>query len=294
MTLHPEPAQSIPDAVVTFCSDHKLGAIISIEDLKGGAVSVTQRLTTGSGASIVLKRSPQPPADLYQREAEGLQMLAMHGLPTPEVLIVGSDFLLLEDVGSAPADEIDWEQLGRSLAHLHQHQNDRFGFENDNYLGLLPQWNSWTADGHQFFVQNRILRYLSVPACAQVLTREDRSKLDRFVNRLSQLIPVQPACLLHGDLWRENTLADRHRVPTVIDPAVYFGWPEAELSMAQQYPGIPRSFFDAYVEVNPLEAGWWERLEILYVREILSILAHFGDRDTTALAWLRSILDEYT
>ena len=139
----------------------------------------------------------------------------------------------------------------------------------------------------------RVLHFLEVPLTQQTLTTEDRAALERFVSRLPELIPVQPPSLLHGDLWVENVLLGTDGRAAVIDPAVYYGWPEAELAMAQQYPGIPRTFFEAYVEVNPLEAGWWERLEILYIREILSVIAHFGERGI-ALAHLRAILAKFT
>ncbi len=78
----------------------------------------------------------------------------------------------------------------------------------------------------------------------------------------------------------------------MIDPAVYYGWAEAELSMTQQYEGVPRRFFDAYTEVNPLAPGWWERLEILYLREYLSIVAHFGDR-YEVMSKIRALLDKF-
>lgn len=40
---------------------------------------------------------------------------------------------------------------------------------------------------------------------------------------------LQPACL-HGDLWRENILADAEGEPSLIDPAVSYTWPEMDLS----------------------------------------------------------------
>ena len=288
---------AFPIYVSEFCRDQRLGDVTTTQDLKGGAISLTRRLTTASGATLILKQRPQvtqvqPPDDLYAREAESLQTLKAAGMHTPEVFSFGTDYLLIEDLGDAGREGLPWETLGRAVAHLHQHHNDRFGFAHNNYLGLLPQLNPWMDDGYEFFARNRILRFLDVPMSEQTLTREDRAGLERLASRLRQLIPFQPPALLHGDLWRENVVLALDGTPALLDPAVYYGWPEAELSMARQYEGIPRSFFDAYVEVNPLAEGWWDRLEILFVREILSMIAHFGDR-YDALAKLRVILDKY-
>ncbi len=92
------------------------------------------------------------------------------------------------------------------------------------------------------------------------------------------LVPVQPPSLLHGDLWHTNMLADSCGAPALIDPAVSYGWPEAELSMTRQYGTVPRIFFDAYNEINPLASGWWERLELLTLRQHMAVLAFFGNK----------------
>jgi fructosamine-3-kinase len=36
--------------------------------------------------------------------------------------------------------------------------SEQFGWDRDGYLGLLRQENSWTADGHTFFAERRLLR----------------------------------------------------------------------------------------------------------------------------------------
>lgn len=293
MAFETSQEKAIPPAVIQFCRDAGLGEIVSAKSLKGGAVNLTRRLTTTSQTSLILKGSPDPAPDLYPCEALSLRTLKQAGMPTLEVLVVGADFLLMDDLGSTPMSGVSWEALGRAIAQLHLHTNGQFGFEQDNYLGLLRQYNPWTADGHEFFAKYRILRYLDVPLCEQTLTPEDRRKLERLAARLPVLIPWQPDSLLHGDLWHGNVLAKRLALPIVIDPAVYYGWAEAELSMVRQCGGVPQVFFDAYNEVNPLADGWWDRLEILYVREILSMIAHFGDYGNVTLAKLRAVLDKF-
>lgn len=283
----------LPEAVVEFSRSEGFGEIAGAEVLQGGVISLTRRLTTDRQRTLILKQCPDLPLDLYACEAESLRALKAAGLRTPEVFLVGNDFLLLEDIGSVPAAEPDWEQAGRAVARLHQHTNDLFGFHHDNYLGTLPQINTWTADGHEFFGRYRLLRYLSVALSEQTLTAEDRQNIERLVLRLPELIPAQPASLLHGDLWYANLIFSADNAPAFIDPAVYYGWAEAELGMSRQYGVISQRFFDAYVEVRPLETGWWERLELFYLRELLSMIAHFGNR-YDSLEKLRVIVAKFS
>jgi fructosamine-3-kinase len=210
---------------------------------------------------------------------------------TPAVCAVGPDFLLLEDVG-VPTAEPDWEAFGRAVAQQHGHISDRYGFAYDNYLGPLPQINTWSENGHAFFGHLRVLRYLSEPKCEQALTPRDRQDLEQLVKRLPELVPVQPPSLLHGDLWQTNMLVDAWGRPTVIDPAVYYGWPEADLSMTRQYGKVPPAFFHAYTEVHPLATGWWDRLELLMIRQHLAVLAFFGNEFNT-LADLRAVMRKF-
>lgn len=283
----------LPLEVTEFCATQGLGGAVSMQPLKGGAISSTHRLVTATKVPLILKQSRQAPPALYARERDGLQTLrAATHLRVPVVYAVGPTFLLLEDLGTAPPQAQYWEAFGHALALQHQQTNPYFGFAHDNYLGLLPQHNPWMADGHAFFAQHRVLRYLDTPLCQHSLTVQDQQALERFAARLRDLVPAQPASLLHGDLWKENMAVGPQGEPAMIDPAVYYGWPEAELSMVRQYPGVPDTFFAAYREIHPLIDGWMERLELLFIREWLSIIAHFGNRHGT-VEKVRALLVKY-
>ena len=282
---------AIPDAATRFLRADGFGRVIDIQPVSGGYVNRTCRITTSSQASFILKQNAASPDRLFECEAAGLETLSQARMRTPKVWAVGADYLLLEDLGSH-SDEPDWAQFGRMIARQHQHTSDTFGLAYDNYLGPLPQINTQTTDGWAFFGERRVLRYLPEPRCEESLTPEDRRRVERLVARLPDLIPEQPACLLHGDLWHTNMMVDSAGVPSLIDPAVNYGWAEAELSMTRQYGKVPRAFFDAYNELNPLAEGWWERLELLYLRQIMAVLAFFGDQYNTVQE-LRGLLDKF-
>lgn len=283
-----------PGSLERWLADHGWEAA-SWELLTGGAISSTSRLTRGDGSTIVVKQCPDGPDDLFVAEATGLAAIASAGrLSVPEVLGVGRDFLVLTDLGSARPDDNAWARLGRELAGQHLLTNDRFGFDSDNYLGRLPQHNPWTVDGHEFFVEQRILRYLDEPPALAALTPLDRSRLTALAARLPELVPVQPASLLHGDLWWANVLgpATPSGAPAVVDPACHYGWAEAELSMLWCCGRTPDVLWRTYEEVRPLDPGWQDRLPLLHLREHLSMIAHFGDTYGT-VARVREVLNRY-
>ncbi|MGZ0151354.1 fructosamine kinase family protein [Kribbella sp. WER1] len=259
-----------------------LGDPIAAEPLEGGYASRTFRVRTSRGRSVVVKTQDDLPPDLYALEADGLDALRTPGgFAVPEVLRVTPDFIVLTDLGTSGPSPTYWEDAGRALALQHARTADRFGYDRDNYLGVLPQRNPWTTDGHAFFAEHRLLRYLEEPNCHRQLPEEDRRRLERVAHRLPELVPPQGPALLHGDLWHGNLLPAPTGTPALIDPAVYYGWPEADLSTLLIYGRLSDEFFTAYEEIHPLTPGWRERLPLLHLRELLSITAHTPDVSDT-------------
>lgn len=177
---------------------------------------------------------------------------------TPEVLAATERLLLLEQLPARDDTETSWAAFAADLAGLHRSTvRDRFGWDHDGYLGRLPQINTWAADGHEFFAQNRLLRYLGEPLVEQALTNADRRALERFCDRMPGIIPAMPPVLTHGDLWSSNLLGKVGGGLAVIDPAISCTWAEVDLSMLWSCPRPPASdrFFDVYQELNPSPPG---------------------------------------
>ena len=184
-------------------ASHRRGSYLAAMCQMSGLVSFAE------GTHVVVKSMAGAPAGLYRAEAEGLAALRATGcLSTPGVLAVTDRLLVLEVLASRDDSERSWERLAHDLAAVHRGTvHDRFGWHGNGYLGRVVQRNPWSANGHEFFVQHRLLRYLDEPLVQRELTRADRQALERFCGRLTEVIPVMSPVLTHGDLWPGNLLS---------------------------------------------------------------------------------------
>jgi fructosamine-3-kinase len=256
-----------------------LGEIIETHRMAGGTHGTTWLVSLGDGSKVVAKAGEHVPADLFLAEAEGLLAIAATGsLATPRVLHAGPSQLVLEALCPPPVDDANfWEEAGRAVADLHAIPGPAHGWHQDNWLGLLPQHNAWCEDGHEFFVRNRVLRFMKEPKARVALGTDGVAGIEKICSKLKDLVPQMAPVLCHGDLWRGNFLASQDGRPAVIDPAVAYTWAEVDISMMYCEDPPPQRFFDAYHEVHPAEPDWLGRMDLLHLRELLSVVAHFGD-----------------
>ncbi len=281
----------LPPPVNDWLAENDHGESVAVEPVSGGCINNGARLTTASGATFFIKQNSEAPADMFQREAEGLRALAQaEGPIVPEPHLAGKTFLLMQDLAPAPRAEGYWQSFGRQLAALHQQQADRFGFDHDNYIGSTRQPNPWTEDGHQFFAQERLLFQAQLAQDNQLLESAEVARIENLAERLPELIPEQPASLLHGDLWSGNAISDSRGEPALIDPAAHYGWAEAELAMTTLFGRFPGAFYRAYEEVRSLARGWQERLPLYNLYHLLNHLNLFG---RSYLSQVQSVLRRF-
>lgn len=267
----------------------------SIRALPGGFANPVWLCELDDGEEVVIKASVEAEAGMFATEAAGLATLTeLGGLTTPRVLAVGPRSIVLEALEPEIPDRDDfWQSAGRFAARMHSTTaHDRFGWESDGWLGLLRQKNGWDTDGHRFFAENRVLRYLDEPRVQEALDSDDRSGIERVCTRLPQLIPDTGACLTHGDMWRNNVIADRDRRPAFLDPAVSFTWAEVDVAHMLSSGGVPESFFAAYSEIRPLDPDWSEQARILNLRQLLAMLAG-GVPIPTIVTSIRELISAY-
>ena len=282
----------VPNVVKEWCIQNGYGTISAIYSVGGGCINKGARIETSSGKFLFLKTNSCTPKNMFCREAEGLKEISIDdGLRVPVVHLFGEDFILLEDIPSTPRCASYWQVFGHRLAALHNHTCEQFGFDHDNYIGSTPQLNPWTENGYNFFGEYRLMFQARLAHKQGLLEKRDIQSVDSITVRLTSYIPVQPASLIHGDLWSGNAISGPNGLPVLIDPAAYYGWAEAELGMTALFGGFPEEFYRAYQEVRPLSAGWRERFSLYNLYHLLNHLNLFG---SGYYGQVRSILNRYS
>jgi fructosamine-3-kinase len=265
----------------------------ALRPVSGGMIAQAGIATLADGTEVFAKTvAADGTGDLFAVEAAGLAALREAGLDTPEVLLASPEVLVLAAHPAFPGTAEAWEALGRGLAVLHSStRQERFGWHRDGWLGQLRQVNTWSLDGHDFFAAHRVLRWL--PAISDdTLGAADRRALERLCDRLPELVPAQPACLTHGDFWPGNFLGAPGGGVAVADPAASYTWAEVDLSTLWCSPRPPQAerFFTAYAETagDALPAGWQDRTRVVFLREVLSAIAH-RDESWDAVGYVRDV-----
>jgi fructosamine-3-kinase len=222
----------------------------------------------------------RPAGDVFAAEAQGLDALHAAGLSTPEIVWRDDQLLVLALLRTRDDTVPFWEQLAHDLARAHTTTlNDRYGWSTDNWLGAMPQRNTWHDDGFTFFAECRVLRWLPEPRVHAKLDAADRHALEQLCSALPDMMPARPACLTHGDFWKQNILATADGSPAVIDPAVSYMWADIDIAHLWSTPHPPHAerFFAVYADLTGAERGWTDRLSYVQLRQHLALMAMFDD-----------------
>ncbi|GAA4605309.1 fructosamine-3-kinase [Actinoplanes octamycinicus] len=271
--------------------------VVAVQPATGGLAALAGVATRRDAPPVFVKAFAEPPADdVFAAEAEGLTALRERGgMATPEVLLAGRELLVLSVLQPRPSTGDFWERFAHALAHQHLSTvHPRFGWHRDNWLGRRRQHNTWNDDGFAFFAEHRLLRWLGEPRVEAALDAADQAALERLCDRLPDLLPKQPACLTHGDLWTQNLLATPDGRPALIDPAVSYTWAEVDLAHVWTTAPPPEAqrFFAVYAELTSLDRDWPARMPILQLRQHLAVLAQF-DNDWGAANLIRATLTPF-
>lgn len=259
-------------------------SIVSSRPVSGGCISQGTVATLADGRRYFVKSNDAVPDDFFRREIEGLQALAAVGavrVPTPvgAGTVDGLSFVVMEAIDVGRQRPGTQEELGRSLASLHRaSRGTRFGLAHDNYLGATPQPNGQLDDGCAFWRERRLGHQLTLARANGVASSELLRRGERLLDRLDRFLdlPEEPSCLVHGDLWGGNVLADAAGTPVLVDPAVYHGHREAELAMTRLFGGFDGAFYGAYEEAWPLADGAARRGPLYELYHQLNHLNLFG------------------
>lgn len=278
--------------------EHAIGKPIhlkSTEFKSGGCINNTLKLITNHG-DYFLKWQSGIPEDMFQKEADGLKLLARAGnIKIPEVIgygiIEGKHYLLMENIESTPPLRDYWKNFGVTLAEMHRNNSDeKYGLDHDNYIGKLPQSNERHENWMKFFIQKRLEVQLKLAIENRMVSSSFVEKYRRFYNLLPELLPVDKPALIHGDMWSGNVMVGSDGKVCLIDPAVYYGHREIELAFTHMFGGFDRDFYDAYKSSYPLEPGFEERISIYNMYPSMVHVNLFGQ---SYLGGVESVLRKY-
>ncbi len=269
--------------------------ISSFRAVGGGDINAAYKLETNKNPLFVKTNSASRYPEMFVKEASGLRLLTQADcLRIPKVICEGeyhnNSFLILEFLDSNRPQNDFWFKLGSGLAKLHKNTSDQFGLDYSNYIGSLKQFNDYKDDWISFFIEERLLRQIKLAKDSNSIDNTVLSAFERLFKVLNEIIPKEPAALLHGDLWSGNYMVDDVGNPVLIDPAVYYGHREMDLAMTRLFGGFSSDFYKFYNETYPLEKGWESRMDICNLYPLLVHLNLFG---SSYLHQINSILRHY-
>ena len=263
------------------------GAEVKVSNrISGGDVNDAYELVLTTGERVFMKSNRRSDASFFTAEAEGLSAIAQTGaIGTPHVLGCGTDkgraFLLLQFVTGKSRVSDYWENFGRQLAKMHMAETKEYvtggvyGFNSDNYIGHSNQINTPHNDWIGFFRDCRL--DVQFRMAEKYFDSAEHRQINRLLDRLDTLLiePEYPS-LLHGDLWSGNFMTGDDGEAWLIDPAVYVGHAEADIAMTELFGGFSETFYSAYREIAPMQAGYEDRRDLYNLYQLLNHLNMFG------------------
>ncbi|MEL6815953.1 MAG: fructosamine kinase family protein [Cyanobacteria bacterium J06598_3] len=273
----------LSDSAAVIVADHisqltgQSFQIQSQRSIGGGCINQAAAVNDGDSTFFV-KVNQANMLPMFEAEFEGLKdMYESHTIRVPQPLVTGvagsvayivMEYLPLGEQGGTAA----WQRMGQQLAAMHQVvSNKGFGWHRDNTIGATPQLNGWGDDWAEFWRDRRLGPQFSM-AHARGGQFPRRDELMSAIPKLLAGHNPAPA-LLHGDLWSGNAAVTDEGEPVILDPATYYGDPEADLAMTELFGRFPASFYQAYDAASPMSSGYRQR-KVLY--NLYHILNHFN------------------
>lgn len=272
--------------------------IKSADRISGGSINEAALLKIKGVGNCFLKWNRSADPDMFVKEVNGLKLLgdAGSGLRIPEVILQGcsddqTGYLLLEYIDESRPNSRSAQNFGEQLAELHSNSNGRYGLDEDNYIGRLPQSNRWHTEWIDFFIEERMQPQLEMALNSSRLPSGITAFFEAMYKELPNIFPHEEPALLHGDLWGGNYFYDTGGQAVIYDPAVYYGHREIELAFTHLFGGFSSAFYEAYHDTVPVEAGFDSRMDIYnlypllvhtnlfggsYARQVEGIVKQFG------------------
>lgn len=249
------------------------------KSISGGDINDALYIQTKEEEYFV-KVNQQVPEHFFRVEAKGLSLIRdTKAIRVPEVYYYDEPreneqaVLIMEWIKGQKEKDTE-EQLGRGVAKMHQAYGEQFGFEEDTFIGSLPQPNQFVSDWTTYYHDYRLVPQFNMAAERGELPLERKTRLKKVMERLPQWLShdAKPS-LLHGDLWGGNWMSGPNGEPVLIDPSVFYGDHAFELTFTEVFGGYSEAFYRAYEEELSLPENY-EDIKPLY--QLYYLLAHLN------------------
>jgi fructosamine-3-kinase len=255
--------------------------ILKVTAVGGGCINNTVKLETTKGTFFVKYNHANRYPGMFEAEAKGLRILRETGeIFVPEVICYGEKgdeaFLALGFVQPGKRLSGFFGDFGIRLAKLHRHSSEKFGIDHDNYIGSLPQSNTFHSSWVEFFIVERMEKQIKLARDCGVVSSSTIQQFNRLFSRLNEIFPEEKPSLLHGDLWNGNYMTAPDGTPCIVDPAVYYGFREMDIAMSKLFGGFSPEFYSCYTNEFPLEKGWESRIDLCNLYPLMVHVNLFG------------------
>lgn len=251
--------------------------IATQQSIGGGCINQAAKVSDRNRTFFV-KTNHADQLAMFEAERDGLQeMYESRSIRVPQPLCCGVtdslSYIVMEwlELGGGRSGGA-WRQMGEQLAAMHKATSERgYGWHRDNTIGSTPQQNQWCEDWVEFWRDYRLGPQFSLAHAKG----GHFPRRDELMNAIPKLLKghTPTASLLHGDLWSGNAAITVDGNPVILDPATYYGDPEADLAMTELFGRFPNEFYQAYDSVLPIAKAYRQR-QVLY--NLYHILNHFN------------------
>ena len=276
------PIQNYLNQFLSQQLDRKISSL-QFQTIGGGSINAAYKITIDKSKWLFLKvNAAAIYPGLFKKEKNGLEFISEQQIiRAPAVMacdiIEGNQVLLLEWIENGLETRRFWERFGEQLAKLHSVTNRWFGFEENNYMGALPQENRPHSNWIEFFIDCRLQPQVKMAIEKKHLQKKHAAAFEFLYSKLTFIFNKEDPSLLHGDLWSGNFMCNENSDPVLIDPAVYFGHRSMDLAMTTLFGGFDKSFYEAYHYHFPLPPDYHDQWDACNLYPLLIHLNLFGE-----------------
>lgn len=260
----------------------------------GGSINDTYKISANNKSYFIKTNSIKVFENGFKEEALGLHFLKSQHVLIPEIIIEGTHkqqiYLVLEWVETGIQTSNFWKNFAFQLSELHQITGIQFGLEYSNFMGQLPQKNTFSNNFSEFYIENRLIPQIELAFNSSLLQTRHLYKFENLYKELPSVFPVENPCKIHGDLWSGNFICNTQEKAVFIDPAAYFGHREVDLAMSLLFGGFSQEFYASYQEFSPLEKNFLDRKDTYNLYPLLIHLNLFG---TSYLKNIETIISKF-